>query len=123
MRCGHGEGAQPRRRNRIMAKQRSAISGMGILVTPFELLRLRDSGAFLDDDELVSRDSGKCVDPSVGPFYGEVRRGADSETEVEPAIVHRVEAGLRGELLQLLVSAILSRNPASDGAPVALCAD
>ena len=38
-----------------------------------------------------------------GPSYGEVRRGADSETEVEPTIVHRVEARLRGELLQLLV--------------------
>src|SRR6187397_3092945 len=85
-----------------------------------ERIATRNARSFTDDHELIGLHRRHDLLSAVRPADRQVRRRRLAEPEVEPPIVRRVEAGLRGDLLHLAPPAVAHDDARADGAPVRL---
>src|SRR5437899_9660097 len=88
-----------------------------------EFLPAEDAVSLADHDELVRFDAADRLGGAVGPPDRQLGGGRGAQPEVQPAVVHGVEARLRRDLLRLRAAAVAGDDPRADRAAVGLDAD
>src|SRR4029077_17165966 len=72
--------------------------------------------AFLDGDELISRDLLKSLVQSTRPIHVDVGRGGVPQTEMQAGIAAGEKAGLTQDCLRLGLASIMDKHSSSNGA-------
>ena len=74
--------------------------------------------AFLNGHQLIGRDARKALDQTIGPVDLKIGMSILPQSEMEPAIIHRIEARLPHNSLGLYLAAILGYDSRPDRASV-----
>src|ERR1019366_6046204 len=83
-----------------------------------EHLGVHDSRCLVDGDQVVGSDRLETLTDAAGPAYFDIGGRFGAEAEVQAPVIHRQEAGLPGDLLELLAAALTDQRAGADGAAV-----
>ena len=96
-----------------------AVPGLrGISASSLQHLGVHDPPCLVDGDQAVGSDCFEALADAAGPTHFDVGGLLGAEAEVEAAVVHRQEARLPGDLLDLLAAAVPDQGAGADGAAV-----
>src|ERR1035441_5158951 len=86
-------------------------SGSGL-----ERLRVHDSACLVDGHQAVGSDCLEALTDAAGPTHLHIGGLLGAEAEVQSPVIHRQEARLPGDLLDLLAAAVTDQRAGADGA-------
>ena len=88
-----------------------------------KFFRLDHAGAFLDPDQAIGWNLGNLLGRPVGPADLQIGGRGVAQPEVQPQVVHGIEAGLAQHFLSLPLVAVIRRDPRADRAAIGFHAD